>query len=1094
MDLRRFTTRALLLLVGLCLLGHGLGALAERVDPPTDLVFREAERVRNRELGETLAGARAASIGNSHSYGLDFETLGLEGVHLGRAGGDLLESAYYLDVLRPRTEAVRVLFLSLSFFSLARDNAAWEGTRGRRLHLYINLPHWRWIDGDFGLWAMGRVDPLLPIHAVVRGDAWKGVLRGALAQDLAGAEADVESQAAAPLAPADERAPVEAGEAGADCPTMAPEALEAHAEEIADTHVGFSRSVLDAAPGTPERAESAARRLVGGLTERGVTVVLHTPPYHPGYSARFLARRPDLVERQRTFARELAEREDVWYVDGSQVPGLTRGPHALPQRRSPQPLRRARLRRVAARKPGGAGTRARGRGWCVRSKQHSVCLGPEGPSTMSGFLRLGIVGCGAVVEHFHLPATRLTPSVEATALVDRDADRACALADDFGVAHAFEDAAALTPDLVDGVLIATPPASHAPIALDLLARGLPVLCEKPLADDPADAARMVAAARDAGVMLATAHSRRFHDNLSTLKHLVDADAFGEVRHVRIRDGHPFGWPTRTGYMFSGATACGVLLENGIHALDSLLWLLGDEVEVEDYRDDARGGVESHVSLVLRFAHGARADVKVSRLAELANRLWLEGSLGRAELPLYDGRPLRLELPHGKLGSAAPHLDSVAALPQDNTYVMARQLADFASAARSANPPRASGEDGRRAVALAARCYTARPSTLAPDAVAEDDPLADDPAAALAGARVLVTGASGFIGGRAVERLHAAGAHVRALVRDPGRAVSLSRTTAELAVAELPEADGLDEAMAGMEVVLHCAAMLGGPREQMMAVNVEGTRAVVRAAAAAGARRVVCLSSLAVHGTPFPDGLDEDAPLAANTVYGESKRLAEETALEAGAASGVEVVLLRPTIVYGPGSQWWTIDPVRRLSEGGLVMAGPGDGAANVVHVDDVVDAMARASVVEGVAGRAYLINDEAPVTWARFFGAYARMLAVPLPRWPMPVARLVTRATDALDRGDRRRHGVARRGAGRTTASRRRAEGSALPRQAVVSDLPWRTAALPDASARMRRSSTRGAGLAPSPRARGGYAGHGGLAARPGLAAGGGTGWRLSRR
>jgi predicted dehydrogenase len=319
-------------------------------------------------------------------------------------------------------------------------------------------------------------------------------------------------------------------------------------------------------------------------------------------------------------------------------------------------------------------------------------------------LRLAVVGCGAVTEAFHLPASLLTPEVEVTLLVDRNLDRAAELAARFDVPAWSADHREVA-GAAEAALVATPPASHAAIAGDLLAAGLAVLCEKPLAAGADDARRMVEAAERGGALLATAHSRRFHFNLATVKALLDLEAFGAVHEVVVEDGLPFAWPTQTGYMFAGPSACGVLLENGVHVLDTLLWWLGP-AEMLTYRDDALGGVESNAELALRFG-AADASVKISRTAELANTVTLRGELGWARCALYDGRRLELSLPHGKAGAGLGEAVLRAASPQDNAFLMAAQLADFARAVVEGASPRADGHDGLAAVELAARCYAAR---------------------------------------------------------------------------------------------------------------------------------------------------------------------------------------------------------------------------------------------------------------------------------------------------------------------------------------------------------------------------------------------------
>jgi predicted dehydrogenase len=101
-----------------------------------------------------------------------------------------------------------------------------------------------------------------------------------------------------------------------------------------------------------------------------------------------------------------------------------------------------------------------------------------------------------------------------------------------------------------------------------------------------------------------------------------------------------------------------------------------------------------------------AEVKLSRTAELANTVTLVGEHGWARCELYDGRRLALALPHGKAGGRLGPLTLLAETPQDNAFLMAAQLADFARAVVEGTAPRTSGADGLRAVELAERCYAA----------------------------------------------------------------------------------------------------------------------------------------------------------------------------------------------------------------------------------------------------------------------------------------------------------------------------------------------------------------------------------------------------
>ncbi|HYV35948.1 MAG TPA: Gfo/Idh/MocA family oxidoreductase, partial [Gemmataceae bacterium] len=126
----------------------------------------------------------------------------------------------------------------------------------------------------------------------------------------------------------------------------------------------------------------------------------------------------------------------------------------------------------------------------------------QAPLNRSEPLRFALIGCGAISRQFHLPVLAGHDGIHLAAVVDRDAVRAKAVAAEYKVPLALQDAAELTPDLVDAVILATPPAHHASGAMALIRRGIHVLVEKPLAINSDDAEEMVRVADEAGVVLA----------------------------------------------------------------------------------------------------------------------------------------------------------------------------------------------------------------------------------------------------------------------------------------------------------------------------------------------------------------------------------------------------------------------------------------------------------------------------------------------------------------------------------------------------------------------------------------------------------------
>ena len=247
---------------------------------------------------------------------------------------------------------------------------------------------------------------------------------------------------------------------------------------------------------------------------------------------------------------------------------------------------------------------------------------------------------------------------------------------------------------------------------------------------------------------------------------------------------------------------------------------------------------------------------------------------------------------------------------------------------------------------------------------------------LRGSRVLVTGATGFIGGRLVERLvREEGATVRALVRNFANAPRIARFGIEMVPGDLLSGDALGRAVEGCDVVFHCAYGAQGTDAERRVVNVQGTERVLAAALAHRCRRVVHVSTMSVYGDPAEGDVDETAPRRhTGSAYGDSRIDAENAAL-GYCDKGLSVAVVQPTIVYGPWALTWTIKPLQQLQTGRVILVNDGAGTCNPVYIDDVVSAMLAAAQSPDAHKQAFLVSGDRPVTWREFFERYQRMLS-----------------------------------------------------------------------------------------------------------------------
>ncbi len=270
---------------------------------------------------------------------------------------------------------------------------------------------------------------------------------------------------------------------------------------------------------------------------------------------------------------------------------------------------------------------------------------------------------------------------------------------------------------------------------------------------------------------------------------------------------------------------------------------------------------------------------------------------------------------------------------------------------------------------------------------------------LRGKRILITGANGFIGGRLAERLAAeAGARVRGLIR---RQPDPSVETFQVALGDVTDADAMRVAADGCAAIIHCAALQGGKHRlaDFRRVNVAGTINVLRAAREAQVARVIHLSTINALGVPPPANAHADSPLVfAGDFYARTKAEGERAAWNFARDHNLALTVIRPGCTYGPRSHAWTITPINRLRRKRPVLIGAGDGMCNAIYIDNLVDLIVLALEKDAAIGQTFIGTEGRGVTWREFYGAYARLLGVPVHAMPKWFALAVTLPFEMLAR------------------------------------------------------------------------------------------------
>jgi len=251
----------------------------------------------------------------------------------------------------------------------------------------------------------------------------------------------------------------------------------------------------------------------------------------------------------------------------------------------------------------------------------------------------------------------------------------------------------------------------------------------------------------------------------------------------------------------------------------------------------------------------------------------------------------------------------------------------------------------------------------------------------------VTGGSGFIGGRLIERLVSSGAKVRALARSEASSAAVEALGAEAVRGDLGDRDSLEAGARGCGVAYHLAAHLGqwGTRDEFVAGNVTGTENALAASRAAGVARFVhCGTEAALlAGEPLRN-VDETAPLRPDSkaLYSSTKALAERAVVDA-AAPGFETIAVRPRLVWGPGDTTLMPEIAAAVEADRFAWIGGGEHLTSTTHVDNVVEGLVLGAE-RGRAGEAYFVTDGEPVVFREFISALLEAHGIEPPTRSVP--------------------------------------------------------------------------------------------------------------
>ena len=266
-------------------------------------------------------------------------------------------------------------------------------------------------------------------------------------------------------------------------------------------------------------------------------------------------------------------------------------------------------------------------------------------------------------------------------------------------------------------------------------------------------------------------------------------------------------------------------------------------------------------------------------------------------------------------------------------------------------------------------------------------------------QILITGGTGFVGTRLAERMTLGeGYAVSALVHrfsSPGIA-RLARMPVKLVFGDVMDVDTLTKAAEGCTHIVHLAYGTSGDSETQRKTTVTGTENVLRVALDKNIEKVIYFSTTAVYGpNPKQALIDESIPFEpGRDVYTTSKIEAENVVWNFHTKYGLPVVVLRPPLIYGPYGVFWTTRIVKEIQTGAILVNG-GNGCANLIYVDNLIDIVLLAIEKKSGDGKAFITVDDEHPTWKEVYEGYGERIGS-----HPPMQSLTTEEIKALRKGN----------------------------------------------------------------------------------------------
>jgi 2-alkyl-3-oxoalkanoate reductase len=642
-------------------------------------------------------------------------------------------------------------------------------------------------------------------------------------------------------------------------------------------------------------------------------------------------------------------------------------------------------------------------------------------------LRVGVVGCGQVAKH-HLRFITDVKNAELVGLADLNLQNAENLGRPYGVENVYRSVDELLDSTaVDVLHIVTPPESHYEHAANAIARGVHVLVEKPLTLDPLQTEKLYDKASAKGVLICPDFIQLFNPLFQQAVSVIDSGELGRLVHIESYWSLYYNLAefSRSTKLHWSVSLPGGVMQNYItHPLYQVLFWLGDPKRVSVSPKSLGSlpqGLTDHLHIMLEgdrctadivfsfalqrecyylqvfcergvvlidFYTSAVMVLRANRLPKFIDR----GTFNLRRGWQFAGASLKNALDLAR-GSLVPYQG------------LQRLITEFYSSILSGTLPPVAPE-----LAIA---VSRTESQIFSEAGKLHLDVSNRPSRQLnlrQKEKILVTGASGYIGSEVVNKLVEKGFYVRAFVRPLSKTNSLERLGVELVYGDITDSTALRGAMEGIDIVMHLAAPLRGEQSFIVHCIVEGTKNVAEAARVSRVKRVIYMSSMSVYDyTALRDGdaISEESPLEEQPeqrgAYSLAKREAERIALSHLMGGCPSWTIVRPSIVVGKGSN--NFSPVGvKVSNLLLVFGSPGKHL-RLVHVEDVARALVEIVQHGATVARVYTLSSGGQLTLREYVDRcirfhYPAIKAVYVPYWCCaPLVRAVASLRNFTGKG-----------------------------------------------------------------------------------------------